>query len=823
MLKGIVSVSVMGLAVACSDGEGLGFDTGKGSIALSTEVDASVQSGRKSRTEYTDVTPADLSLRLTPADGTAVMTWGSVTEFPTDGKFSIGTYTMEAFYGDENTEGFESPAFYGKSQFVVRENETTQVSLTATVANALVSIDYSDGFKDYMTSWSAEVHSAAGSYIHFEDTETRPAYVRAGQVEVNVDFVKPNGKGAKMTAATFEAVAGRHYHVNVDLADGAGSASLVITFDDTLEEAEPITIDISDEVLNAPAPEVTPVGFTPGTPVEFVPGQDFEQGFRYHVIARGGMQQVKLTTQSASLLSSGWPAEIDLLSADAATQAKMTELGLTTRGINRDANKLAVVDLTDVMKNIVYLNGGNNTSAFTLEVRDKFGKLSDAVTFTAEAQPLKINILNPELYMGETTLSFVLEFNAGDPAELVKFAYRNTRGTDTRFEPAATEALGDFKYRITGSVDQANPNTDLIFSATAEGLTKIECTIQRTPQVVPGTAAVNAFAKNAFFPVTIGEKDNDSALLSQLMSNATVMVSTDGVNYKEMATTADVANRVLMVSGLTPATDYTFKIKNGTKDASDAVTRTFTTETEEPLENGNLDDWTSTAHKSNMVEHFVQGGIWSTYNPVTISQWGSSSNMSYNATSGTKPTDDAVSGKAALIRTVGWGSGNTASGNAFNQWSFGTCKHVSAGQLFLGNWDGVTPEQNAEPNYGTAFTSRPASVTFQYKYSQTNRKGEDNGDFGTVTVEVVDARGNIIASNSANLTPVSAYRPMELPLSYDHSSARAASLRIIFKSSGNPNALTANETYMKPPKPLNLSDGEYVGSQLYVDEIALTY
>lgn len=823
LLKGIVPMSALCLAVACSDGEGLGFDDGKGSIALSTEVDASVHSGRQSRTEYTDVTPADLSLKLTPADGSAPMTWESVTDFPTDRKFSVGTYTLEAFYGDENTEGFESPAFYGKSQVIVRENQTTQVSLTASVANALVSVDYTDGFKDYMTSWSAEVHSAAGAYIHFEDTESRPAYVKAGQVEINVEFMKPNGKGAKMTAATFEAVAARHYHVTVDLENGAGSTNLVITFDDTLEEAEPIKVDISDEVLNAPAPEVKPVGFTAGTPVAFIPGQEFTEGFKFNVVARGGMQQVKLTTQSASLLSSGWPAEVDLMAADAATQAKLTELGLVTRGIVRDANRLGVVDVTGVLKHIVYLNGGDNTSTFTIEVKDKFGKLSEAVSFVAEAQPLKMNILDTELYVGSTTLSFTLEFNAGDPADLVTFAYRNTRGTDTRFVPASVELLGDFRYKVTGSVDQANANTDLIFTASADGLAKIETTVKRTPQVVPASAPVNAFASRAFFPVTIGEQDSDAALVGQLLGQATVMVSTDGVNFTEKATVADAANRVLSVSGLTPGTKYSFKIKNGSKDPADAVVKTFTTETAAPLTNGSLDEWTSTAHKSNMVEHFVGGGIWSTYNPVTISQWESSSNMSYNATSGTKSTDDAVSGKAALIRTVGWGSGNTASANAFNQWSFGTCKHVSAGQLFLGNWDGVTAQAGAMPNYGTPFTSRPASVKFQYKYSQTNRKGEDNGDFGTATVEVVDAQGNVIASATANLTPASAYTAKELPLSYNHASARAASLRITFTSSGNPSALAANETYMKPPKPLNLSDGEYVGSQLYVDEIALTY
>lgn len=820
LLKGIVSVSVLSLTLACSDGVGLGFDDGTGSIALSTEVDASVVSGRKSRTEYTDVTPADLSLKLTPADGSAAMTWESVTDFPTDRKFAVGSYTLEAFYGDESAEGFESPAFYGQTQFVVREKETTHVSLTASVASALVSIDYTDGFKDYMTSWSAEVKSAAGSAIHFDDAETRPAYVKPGQVEVNVEFMKPNGKGAKMTAATFEAVAARHYRVTVDIADGAGAVSLVISFDDTLENAEPITIDISDEVLNAAAPEVTAVGFTPGTSFEFIPGQAFADGLKFHVIARGGLQQVKLTTQSASLLSSGWPAEVDLASADATIQAKLSQLGLITRGVARDAAKLAVVDLTNVMKNIVYLNDGDNTSTFTLEVKDKFGKVSDAIALVAQSKPLVMNIQSTELYVGESTLTFTFEFNVGDPSELVTFKYRNSRGTESDFVPESIESLGNNVYKIVGSVDQANANKDLIFTAIAKDLKTAEYTIQRNPQVVPSNKAANVFATHAYIPVTIGEQDSDAALVAQLLGQATVMVSTDGVNYVEKPTTADAANFVLHVAGLDPATNYSFMIKNGRKESTEPVVKTFTTEAAAQLVNGNLDADVTIDGSDSHWENVVFLG-WGTNNAMTTSE---GADFGYVRISGTKQTDDAVSGKAVTIRTQGWGSGNSALGHVG---STATLRKIDPGLLHLGSNRSVRPSgyseragsfETTDLDCGVAFASRPSSVSFYYKYTAKN-----SADHGHVLVQAIDESGNVISQAENTLTAVDSYTEMTLPLTYTFNSVKIAKIYVRFLSTNVPEALTKDSDWITPPPFSNLSRGEYAGSTLYVDEIVCNY
>lgn len=60
-------------------------------------------------------------------------------------------------------------------------------------------------------------------------------------------------------------------------------------------------------------------------------------------------------------------------------------------------------------------------------------------------------------------------------------------------------------------------------------------------------------------------------------------------------------------------------------------------------------------------------------------------------------------------------------------------------------------------------------------------------------------------------------------LAYPADCAKAASLDVRFKSSVNDVNNLRNESWLTPPPPMNLSDGTYMGSQLYIDDIVLNY
>lgn len=815
MLKGFLSAVFCGsLLVSCTDGIGTGFaGNGLGKIAPTADVDASVISSRNSRKEYSEVSSSDLSIKLTSADGTYSRTWSSVAAFPSDQDFNAGQYKFEAFYGDESTEGFDAPYFYGAQDIFVKENEVTRVSLTATLANALVDVSYTPAFINYMTSYSAEVHSAGGAYTKYAAAETRPVYTRSGNVGVSVEFVKPNGKGGKLEVASFTAQPRHFYHLTVDLAQGSGTVeSIIVTIDESVDERT-VEIDISDEVLNSAAPEISVDGFTAGESFDFIPGQSFDADKVFNIIARGGLKEVVLTTQSASLIAKGWPAEIDLVGATADQQAKLKALGLTALGIFKNPDKLAVVNLTDVLSNISFIEGGDNTSTFTLVAKDKYGKVSDPVSLVATAKSVALEISNPILYVGGTELTVDLAFNGGNTDAIV-FKYRNSGGTWTALK-ATYEKVSDGFYKAKLTVPEGSNN--LTIRAEHNALVTPELVVERQPLVVPASADVNAFATKAYLPVTIGPKDSDTQLLEQMMNNAKVVAVDNSRSGQVLAAEVDVTGKQYILTNLTPGKQYTIKIQNGDIDLASAPSKTFTTEAATQLPYSDMEEWEIVAGGTKYWWKSYLGPSgstsWGTMNLLTTSEGGSSTNMfnhngcAYVARSGTDRTDDKHSGSyAAVVKTIGWGYSDANGGM--------NAKNLTVGSLHLGS----SPTSASEAvNYGMTFASRPSGLKFWYKYAPRN-----NSDYGYAEIWVKDANGNVLATASTNLNTVGSYTEQVLNLSYD-TSIKAANICVIFRSSNNPECQTITDANLTKPGFGNLSDGKYEGAILYIDDIELIY
>ena len=119
----------------------------------------------------------------------------------------------EAFYGDENSEGFDAPYYYGSQTLTVLENKSTPVSLTASLANSMVTVIFTDAVKDYFASVSGSVESSPGLKTAYAVDETRAVYVKPGSTTVSVDVTKQSGVSAKLSPVTFNAEARHHYTV----------------------------------------------------------------------------------------------------------------------------------------------------------------------------------------------------------------------------------------------------------------------------------------------------------------------------------------------------------------------------------------------------------------------------------------------------------------------------------------------------------------------------------------------------------------------------------------------------------------------------------
>ena len=824
----LCSALLLGVS-ACSDGDTPGVK-GYGKISPTVDLDGNVKSSR-SRVEAGDITVNDLSVKLTSADGSYSNTWASVAEFPTDQQFKIGEYTFEAFYGDEYSEGFEKPYFHGSQTIEVNENVTTPVSLTAELANTMVTIQYTDNFRDYMSAWSAQLHSNGGNYIDYVSTETRPAYLRPGDVEIYVDYTKQNGKSYRFLAATFTAAAKTHYTVTIDLNQDAGAASITVIFDEATVE-KPVTINL-DDIENAPAPVVTYTGFTPEQVMTVVPGYLQGQSPKFSIVAQAGLKAVKMTTISATLLAQGWPAEVDLCNCDASTQQRLTNLGFAGRGLFKNPDKMATIDLTGMIEKIAVVSG-DNTTTITLVAEDNMTKASDPITLTINAEDLHLELANARtLIQGDSDLTIDLLYNGGDPTGVVDIQYFNDRATWSSMPAVYTAQTNNSRAvspinRYTAVVTTPDATSDLkiraiIGAGSSSATASVNVTIDRESAVVtPAVSAGGAYATKAIVDCTAatlqGAVTGDQ--LEAVLAAATVYVSADGgASFSRANFSYNPGKKSFTVKGLSASSSYQVKVSTGTGSVAELPAASFTTETAAQLPNGNCDGATTVAASKSNWQNIAFPNGWGTNNPMTTSD---GANYAYCSISGTIASSDAVSGSAVLLRTVGWGKGNTAVGNLSSR----KMKYADAGLYHLGSSRSGRPEDYSDVSgslntddldCGIAFSSRPSALTFKYKYTPKNA-----ADKGQAYIWVKDASGNIIAEGVAELTSASSYTTATINLSYS-AHVKGAKIYVRFLSTCVPDALQRDTNWITSPPAGNLSDGKYLGSQLLIDDIVLTY
>lgn len=807
LIYGVLSSAfLIAAGSSCSDDYNPGGGTsGKINPQLDLDVNAITSRSTSAGRDASPVSVNDLKLRLSSTDGSFVKEWNSIADFDNNELFKVGTYTLEAIYGDVEDEGFEKPYYYASTQLTVKENKVTQVSMNAQLSNSMVSIATTEAFRSYFTNYSFQAHAEGGDYVNFTSTETRPGYLRPGKVTVTTDVTKPNGLSATLEAAVFVAAPKHHYTVTVDVNNGqAGDAQLVITYDDMLSQ-EDVYIDLSDEILSAPAPAVIAQGFEAGTTATVIEGSSDAAAPAFFINAEGGIKSVVLSTRSTSLIEQGWYNEIDLAAATPAQQSKLKSLGLDVKGLFGNIGQMAQIDLSGVLSHIRYLEGSDNVSEFTVVAKDNYSKVSDPLTFSVKVEPIVIGLsedVTPSV--GASTMTVALNYNGTDVARNVKIQYKNLRGTWSDATITKVTEVSDNNYIVEIDGIPAD-DTTVTLRAVAAGKESDEVTIAKGGFTIASTAN-DMFATRARIVPTYFDDDLEAAA-----SSVKYEISEDGSNFTAVSHTMD-SDGSSWLAGLPSGKNLTVKATINGKIAKTEIT----TEEAAQLPNSKMEEWWMARSGGNWQFYyaFAEGTetsmqAWDTINEETTSEPGSGTfgGAAYKALSSTKPDASGHDGQCALIRTVAWGSGNTAAG------SISAVDHISAGQLYLGKFNAI----GQTPNYGYLFTSRPVSLSFWAKY-----QAQKSDDYGSAEIRVLDASGNEICSNSIDIsTDHGNWGIFTMPLQYPVNAPKAASIVVIFKSTAHPNGATKD--YIKLPGFAAGKGTEVIGGQLYIDDIKLNY
>jgi len=196
----------------------------------------------------------DFRVIIYHADGTEARSFGSVTAMPDTIELETGDYYVEAHSDNNLPAAFENPYYHGSSEtFTIGNNTHHTVTVTCTLANTIVSVQYSQNIRDLFTDYSTTVASSLDSLVFGKD-ETRLGYFQPLPLEIMVrlSYLKPDGTPAmkSLSGSIADPLPNKHYEIRVDASINAGMASFQVLLDDSEIMME--VVDISEDSLQQP-------------------------------------------------------------------------------------------------------------------------------------------------------------------------------------------------------------------------------------------------------------------------------------------------------------------------------------------------------------------------------------------------------------------------------------------------------------------------------------------------------------------------------------------------------------------------------------------
>ncbi|MDD7404708.1 MAG: DUF4493 domain-containing protein, partial [Bacteroidales bacterium] len=734
------------LFASCSDENGLDSGaTGKLNISLKPDYSLTSSVGEDSRatqSQAPEINLADVTIHIVKDDGSVDKEF-PYSELEANSTLPTGAYTLEAYYGSENDEGFEKPYFYGAAEFHIYDNETSNPEVLISLSNSMVSVTYSEAFKNYFSAYTTTLQSEAGVPVTFSQIENRPAYLKPGEIAITINATKTTGTQISLQPASIKAKAKTYYNVTFDVNGGnVGDATLTITFDDATT-LEPIEIDLSDELVKAPAPVLTAKGFESGVSFDVKEGDVLGKAVQIVGIAESGIAEVTLGIQSAYLQAKGWPSSIELVGASEDEKTLLRDMGFEIAGLWNNVDKMFVIKFNKVIS-ALKAEGSDPSHAFTVQVKDKYSKVAESpLTLAFNTNPVSLSFVAAEtLYQGAKTLALTVNYTGDNLANNVKFYAINSAGGEQQcaIQSVATVTTVTEGKQYTVVIAIPATTNDLKLWADYNGIfTTPQVTVPNTYKYTLSVDEGNVWSHEA--TVTVSDA---AAIGGKLYLN--------GAEYTNYTT--EGAN--ITIKGLAKATQYTVRLEDSEGFISTLVS--FTTEDELAVPNGDFENLTQTISSSDILKDGIpQGGKysigfkyqntqtfaiseptgWGSINSITCNINSSNRNSwfvvpsTYNTTLSwrayrdfgriTKTPDvyrelKAQSGdNAMVVRNVGWSNSGTTPDSSSGATTY-YCKNIpavanaSAGQLFL----------------DSCFTVRPVTLTGYYKYKLCDANLDDD-------------------------------------------------------------------------------------------------
>ncbi len=832
--------AVMGM-VSCSSDDGFRTDGPDGKVVLNLSSDSRVIMNTRADDTKVSVVPEPSQFGITfeKQDGSFSKTWMNVDAFNRETSFPIGTYTLSASYGDIEKEGFELPYFSASKDVTVEAGAESHVQLLAALSNSMVSVRYSEDFKNRYSAYSSALKAeSSADWVIYAQDEDRPAYMKPERLELRITLTNDQGQKVEVAPYNFVAQAQHHYIVTIGLNDQNGSDNLHLDIQITEEvESEFVDISLGDDLFTAPAPVVKAYDFPTDMTYSEFEGFEPQGNPRVDVLAYGGMRKVNLNISTATPLIFG--NSVQLVGADQLLQGQLASTGIDAQGFFRNPDKAGVIKFKDFLTKLP-----EGTYKVRIDVEDARTIVCEnpvEFTVTIKNVQVKLEVAEHPEYMGEE-MTVKVTTNQPDIKENIRFEVANDSESWVKAEilnsPTAvrTRAEGEYVYTYRISIP-AVEHYDIKLRAFYGNDRTPKAEIRDEGVIFPEySVQVDAFANKVLLKVVPA----DASKLGVITKNFKVSVG----GSERALKIYNAAEGIFELSGLEATKDYSgFESYLSFIDNPKTAIPGFKTETPADIENGDFGDSSQTINMSNvpvggnyriaLTQYTIKSSIvrstpnvWANVNEKTC--WTGSKTIN---TWFTVPSTYSDSGQVVL-QSVGYSHNGTPLD--YTQGIY-YCTNTpsdselekAAGEIFLGSYSFDGTEHRID---GIAWACRPESLSFSYSYEPYNNEE------GEAYVNVIDAQGNTIATGRLALTE-GTNKNVTVPISGYPFGKKAAWIKLGFLSTKStirtpavkiPQGSDLDEgftwtNFTNPKKGANDYKAVALGSKLTVDNVKLNY
>lgn len=851
--------------------------TGYGTMNIRLSADSSMIEMGNSPATRAENTPDVSAFSLSLSNGTTeVKQWDSYADFKDEEKIAIGNYTLKAYYGDKKKEGFDAAYYEGSTDIQVLESQNTSAEIICYIANVQLTVICSEAVQAYFSTFELQARSGSGNTIDIAKDDQRPVYLQPGRLQLEAKMKKQNGIGQTLRLLDIDATEARqHYIINIDVNGGdVGGGTLEITYN-TVQSEETVQIDLSDASLNLKAPEFTAQGFEDGATITLREGSQPES-MKVTLNARAGIKECDLLIQSPYLNSEsvGIDGVVKLVptTEDAtAMKRKVTDKGLRLLGLEDNIERLALIDFTQLIMNLLCTGDADESSTFTLRAVDKRGVVQEkelSFTTTLQSNQFSLPALPQTVMIGSTEAKAEINLLAsGDTGEQdvnnVIFEYKNEAN---EWVKATTEWISDNTEDIKNHTVQIKGLPEIHRNLAIRARYGSKVSEEQTlgyyiPDFEITADAADIWARKATMQIKANTPEEQNAVLKYLKLT---------YNDSEIETTQK--DNTYLWSGLQPGTGYDIVgICNEGGEVTTQATYRLNTEAPDQLPNHDFEgEWVSGPYDGVSIN---KGGPWARRTAGV--SWGNgawTTKETYESTTlrikepqgwctvnnKTMPVSPAISNTwyitpstnlstltstCVILQNVGWndngaainptGRIGTAISSANSYANFPGYENLqvpstlqyAAGRLFLGSY--TYNSGNETYNEGYPFTTRPARMTFKYKYIAKTDASKDKG-YVKITLksgdDILFTTEKDIDDSSTNANAMT----MTIPFAYPNNCKKPTSICVMFCSS------TVGKNMDQNYENTNISHYdigtlEYkeqacvTGSELYIDDIELIY